>query len=467
MQRFEFKDGKSSKFWEVEVEGDAVTFRYGKIGTDGRVETKTFASAAKAEAEADKKIREKTKKGYVEVAAAAPAADGGGAAKAGKKHSQCRHPTFEAAIVANPDSEQHWQVYADWLESQGDPWGQRISLEIQRDKAKGPAKKQLDEQLTALVDEQREHFYGKSLPKLLKADDFDEVATVEWKYGLLRSVRVASPEYDWSGTAPATVLRALVESPAARLLSAITIGLMESEYPVSLNKGIDAISKAGKLEALTDLFIGDFEYPDEQEISWVAVGKVGKLFPAMPNLRSLHVRGGEIDLGTLELPKLERLLIETGGLPKAAVASVGKCKLPALTSMEVWFGRDEYGGNGKVSQLAPLFTGAGLPKLTHLGLKNCEFQDDIAIALAKSKILAQLRSVDMSMGTLHEPGVEAILANAEAFSHLESLDLRENYISDELAERLSKAFGAKVDWSDQDEPDEWDDERHYYTTVGE
>ncbi|MCA9685629.1 MAG: hypothetical protein KC457_25860 [Myxococcales bacterium] len=36
-----------------------------------------------------------------------------------------------------------------------------------------------------------------------------------------------------------------------------------------------------------------------------------------------------------------------------------------------------------------------------------------------------------------------------------------------LAERLSDAFGAKVDWSDQDEPDEWDDERHYYTTVGE
>ncbi|MCA9683448.1 MAG: molybdenum metabolism regulator, partial [Myxococcales bacterium] len=311
------------------------------------------------------------------------------------------------------------------------------------------------------------HFYGKSLPKLLKADDFDEVATVEWKYGLLRSVRVASPEYDWSGTAPATVLRALVESPAARLLSAITIGLMESEYPVSLNKGIDAISKAGKLEALTDLFIGDFEYPDEQEISWVAVGKVGKLFPAMPNLRSLHVRGGEIDLGTLELPKLERLLIETGGLPRESIAGIAAAKAPELAHLEVWFGRRDYGGSDDITALDALWANPNLPQLKHLGLQNAEMQDQIAAALANSKILAQVESVDMSMGTMHEPGARAILAAADSFKHLKSLNLEENYISDALAERLSKAFGAKVDWSDQDEPDEWDDERHYYTTVGE
>ena len=41
-------------------------------------------------------------------------------------------------------------------------------------------------------------------------------------------------------------------------------------------------------------------------ISWVSVGNVGKLLPALPNLRSLHLRGGDIGLGTLELPKLER-----------------------------------------------------------------------------------------------------------------------------------------------------------------
>ena len=63
---FEFVEGKSSKFWEVSVSGNDVTTRWGRIGSDGQSKTKTFADAAKAQAEADKLIEEKTEKGYVE-----------------------------------------------------------------------------------------------------------------------------------------------------------------------------------------------------------------------------------------------------------------------------------------------------------------------------------------------------------------------------------------------------------------
>ena len=59
MRRFEFVEGSSSKFWEVEVAGDALTVRYGRIGTQGQTQTKAFASAAKAQAEHDKLVREK------------------------------------------------------------------------------------------------------------------------------------------------------------------------------------------------------------------------------------------------------------------------------------------------------------------------------------------------------------------------------------------------------------------------
>ncbi len=67
MRRFEFVEGSSSKFWEVEVAGAALSVRYGRIGTHGQTQVKTFASSAKAQAEHDKLIREKTGKGYVEV----------------------------------------------------------------------------------------------------------------------------------------------------------------------------------------------------------------------------------------------------------------------------------------------------------------------------------------------------------------------------------------------------------------
>jgi DNA ligase len=63
---FEFVEGTSSKFWEVSVSGRDVTTRWGRIASDGQSKTKTFADPAKAQAEADKLIEEKTEKGYVE-----------------------------------------------------------------------------------------------------------------------------------------------------------------------------------------------------------------------------------------------------------------------------------------------------------------------------------------------------------------------------------------------------------------
>ncbi|PRQ06179.1 WGR domain-containing protein [Enhygromyxa salina] len=464
MRRFEYKDAKSHKFWEIEIEGDAFTVRYGKFGTDGQVQTKTFASSVKAEAEGEKIIKSKTKKGYaeVEVDAKTQASAEAKTAPAGARNSE-----LEAAIADAPEDLGAWQVYADWLQAQGDPWGERISLGLQRERAKGATKTKLTKTITSYEADHAEALYGKALVALMKKD-FAEVADVSAPFGPIVTATVKTPEYDWSGTAPNTVLAALVKSPAARLLRELDIGMLDHEYPVSLAKGIEAITKVGKLENLRALFIGDFEYPDENEISWVAVGNVAKVLPVVPRLRSLRLRGAEIKLGVLDHPTLEWLTIETGGLPSGAVASVGSCKLPQLTRMEVWFGRDEYGGNGKCSQLTGLFGGAGLPKLEHLGLQNSEFQDDIAIALAKSKLLAQLTSVDLSMGTMHEPGARAILANADKFSKLRSLDLSDNYIPDDLCAQLRTALGEVVMIGEQREPDDWGDgEDRYYSSVGE
>ncbi len=67
MRRFEFKEGTSSKFWEVDVEGKDLTVRFGKIGTNGQTQTKSFPTAEKATSERDKLIKEKTSKGYAEL----------------------------------------------------------------------------------------------------------------------------------------------------------------------------------------------------------------------------------------------------------------------------------------------------------------------------------------------------------------------------------------------------------------
>jgi predicted DNA-binding WGR domain protein len=69
MRRFELSEGTSNKFWQIELTGTDFTVHWGRIGTQGQAQTKSFPSAAKAQAEHDKLIAEKTKKGYAEVAA--------------------------------------------------------------------------------------------------------------------------------------------------------------------------------------------------------------------------------------------------------------------------------------------------------------------------------------------------------------------------------------------------------------
>ena len=67
MPRYEFVDGSSSKFWDITLDGSSFTVVYGKIGTAGTTQTKTFDDDAKALKEHDKLVAEKTKKGYAEV----------------------------------------------------------------------------------------------------------------------------------------------------------------------------------------------------------------------------------------------------------------------------------------------------------------------------------------------------------------------------------------------------------------
>jgi DNA ligase 1 len=66
LRRFEFVAGSSNKFWEIEVNGNELTTRWGRIGGPPQRKTKTFKDAATAAAEAAKLIAQKTGKGYVE-----------------------------------------------------------------------------------------------------------------------------------------------------------------------------------------------------------------------------------------------------------------------------------------------------------------------------------------------------------------------------------------------------------------
>lgn len=67
MTRYEFRDEKSSKFWEIKRSGSKLTVSFGKIQTKGQSQIKEFGSAQEAKSEYDRLVKEKTKTGYLEA----------------------------------------------------------------------------------------------------------------------------------------------------------------------------------------------------------------------------------------------------------------------------------------------------------------------------------------------------------------------------------------------------------------
>ena len=70
MRRFELIEGTASKFWEIEQADTELNIRWGRIGTAGQSQTKSFDDATKAGTALTKLVAEKTGKGYSEVGVA-------------------------------------------------------------------------------------------------------------------------------------------------------------------------------------------------------------------------------------------------------------------------------------------------------------------------------------------------------------------------------------------------------------
>ncbi|HFJ7017251.1 TPA: WGR and DUF4132 domain-containing protein [Escherichia coli] len=66
MKTYIYQDEKSHKFWAVEQQDNELHITWGKVGTNGQSQVKSFADAATAEKAELKLIAEKVKKGYVE-----------------------------------------------------------------------------------------------------------------------------------------------------------------------------------------------------------------------------------------------------------------------------------------------------------------------------------------------------------------------------------------------------------------
>ncbi len=66
-RRFEFSEGKSNKFWSIAAHGKEVMVMFGRVGTTGQTNVKSFPDDAAAAKHVAKLVGEKLAKGYLEV----------------------------------------------------------------------------------------------------------------------------------------------------------------------------------------------------------------------------------------------------------------------------------------------------------------------------------------------------------------------------------------------------------------
>lgn len=161
-----------------------------------------------------------------------------------------------------------------------------------------------------------------------------------------------------------------------------------------------------RLPALRAVFLGDI-LDDECELSRIGQTDVTPLLAGFPALEEFGVRAGEGEsMGeelTLAFPALRhdglrRLTVQSAGLSAEVVRGIGASELPALEFLELWLGTSEYGGDGTVADLAPILSGARLPRLRHLALRNSEIQDEIAAAAASAPVAGRLETLDVTSG---------------------------------------------------------------------
>ncbi|MER5895028.1 STM4015 family protein [Streptomyces sp. NPDC001876] len=238
----------------------------------------------------------------------------------------------------------------------------------------------------------------------------------------------------------------------------------DSSYPVGL-----VVAAADRLTSLEAVFVGDLEMEDA-EISWIEQSDVTALLTAFPALTGLGVRGGTgLVFPPVKHECLRALTIETGGLPADALRGVLDSELPALERLDLWLGVSAYGGDADVSDLAPLLSGTRFPRMHHLGLRNSELQNEIAAAVASAPVVARLRTLDLSCGTLGDEGAAALL-EGQPLTHLTALDLHHHFLTEPMERRVAEALephGVRVDVTERNEP--WGDRgaAGRYTAVAE
>lgn len=467
MRTFEFSDASSHKFWNIEVVGTYYQVRFGKIGSAGQTQRKTFATAAEAQAEVDKLAKEKLKKGYLETTPRAAASEA---------------DAFEAALRANPHDRAGWCAYADFLVEKGDPRGEFMQTQIALEDASRPKTERdaLKKKEKALLKAHATEWVG------VWADHESATApTDEWRppndawkpytftRGVLSGVEI--------GVLNVELARLIVKAPQLGFVRDLVIHDVDYEYE-GFEEGPDTAAAgddehAGQYVLLrwpqlkyvrtfrfggADPDFSDYDYAGYR--SHTPGERIADFAKQMPDIEVLHIMAHFATeankLVALPMPKLRELVLYHGShypldklAKNASLTSLRElnCHPHALEDDEPYI---------RLPHLRAICKSPHLTSLTHLRLHMADFGDAGVTEVIKTGMLKRLKVLDFRHGLVTDEGAKALAACPD-LKNLEYLDLSWNRLTDEGVKAL-KATGVSALLTRQQSPTaaEWETFHH-------
>ena len=452
------------RFWEVWRDGTTVMTRFGRAGEGAHVTQVDAGSIAEADHVIDERVRAKAAAGFVE--AGAPAATStaplGGA-------------ELDRQIASLPPlaDDPAYLVFADWLQAQGNAWGELVAIQYNAQHATPKKRATLEKAAAELVDR-----LGASL---LGPAARHACSRFVWHHGFVRTAVLGSLPDQAEMLAN---LAALLAHPASRMLEGVVFQPVPARFDVHRDWGdaandiVDPWTDLGALAAaipahVTHLGFGG--WPAPAAAAYVRMPAFAAISSAFPTLRRLELTGESpsersTEYTTLSLPELVDLEVRFANAESEAVGAINESTLPELERLSVWLGGNAYcvldeiyeadegypdtfdGGDMERlteqstvnSYVSPVDIGELVdahPTVKHLGIQSAVLTAEILESILSRPGLAKLVSLDLSGGTLDGNAAKTLLTPAarKALGKI-ALDLSRNRLTAATVKKLAAAY---------------------------
>ncbi|KAL9653382.1 hypothetical protein ABK040_002018 [Willaertia magna] len=229
----------------------------------------------------------------------------------------------------------------------------------------------------------------------------------------------------------------------------LTFGQLENNMALKKPEKITKWLNRNKLKInqyIRSIHLNDVDM-DTCECSWLQLFDITEWIIILPDLQFWKSKGmNDLSFSKIKHFQLRSISLITGGLPKEVLDGIMNSYLPNLIHLDLWLGVKDYGldfnANYLINNLLTKEENGYFPSLEYLGLRNCDFVNEIIKPLFESSIAKRLRYIDLSLGTLCDEGIEQSIEilekslNCDDFICLEALDFSSSYISGVVRGRL-------------------------------